>query len=137
VASPIRFYFDFTSSFSYIAIHCVDGLAARYGRLVDWRVISLGHLFQAQTIVPPPSHPEKFKHLSTDSARSCAIARLPCVMPTTFPPDVRLARYMFWRLKAEGEGLSHRFARLVSMAVFGRGEELSAAAQIAAACAEL
>ncbi|MDX2145824.1 MAG: 2-hydroxychromene-2-carboxylate isomerase [Rhodospirillaceae bacterium] len=137
MATSIRFYFDFNSSFSYIAIHRIDELAAKYGRSVDWRAISLGHLFQAQNIVPPPSHPAKFKYLSVDFARSCAMAGLPCVMPKTFPPDVRLARYMFWRLKAQDEALAHRFAKLVSMAIFGRGEDMATAGQIAAASAEL
>jgi 2-hydroxychromene-2-carboxylate isomerase len=137
VTSPIRFYFDFNSSFSYIAIHRIDELAAKYGRGVDWRAISLGHLFQAQNIVPPPRHPAKFKYLSVDFPRSCAMAGLPCAMPKTFPPDVRLARYVFWRLTARDEALAQRFAKLVSSAIFGRGEEVATAAQIAAACRPL
>jgi 2-hydroxychromene-2-carboxylate isomerase len=131
--SPIRFFFDFTSTFSYIAIHKIDDLAARYGRSVQWNAVSLGHLFQAQGITPPPMIPAKFNYLRTDFARSCEFAGLVCKMPDPFPPDVRLARYVFWKLKARDEALSHAFARDISAAVFGRGESVATAGEIAAA----
>ena len=137
MAEPIKFYFDFNSTFSYIAIQRIDELAAKNGRNVDWRAISLGHLFQAQNITPPPSLPAKFKYLSIDFPRSCAMAGLPCKMPASFPPDVRLARYVFWHLKAKDEGLSHRFSKLVSAAIFGRGEDMATAAHLAQACGSL
>lgn len=133
--SPIRFFFDFTSTYSYIAIQQIDALAARYGRSVDWSAVSLGHLFQAQGVTPPPMIPAKFSYLSVDFPRSCEFARLPCRLPDLFPPDVRLARYTFWKLKARDEALSHDFARDISSAVFGRGQSVASAAEIAAASA--
>ena len=137
MADPIRFFFDFTSTFSYIAVHKIDDLAARYGRDVDWSAVSLGHLFQAQGITPPPNIPAKFKYLSIDFPRSCAHAGLPCRMPAPFPPDVKLARYAFWRLKARDEKLSHAFARAVMSATFGRGQNVASAAEIMAACVDV
>lgn len=137
MADPIRFYFDFTSTYSYIAIHKIDDLAARYGRSVDWIAVSLGHLFQAQGVTPPPMIPAKFNYLKIDFPRSCAFADLPCQLPDPFPPDVKLARYAFWMLKAKDEALSHAFARDISMAVFGRDESVATAAEIAAVCAGL
>ena len=137
MADPIRFFFDFTSTYSYIAMHKIDDLAARYGRTVDWVAVSLGHLFQAQGVTPPPMIPAKFKYLAVDFARSCEFADLPCKFPDPFPPDVKLARYMFFRLKARDEDLSHAFARDISEAVFGRGESVATAEEVAAACAGL
>jgi 2-hydroxychromene-2-carboxylate isomerase len=131
--TPIRFYFDFTSTFSYIAIQQIDALAARHGRAVDWRAVSLGHLFQAQGIPAPPTIPAKFAYLATDFARSCAFAGLPCKLPPAFPPDVKLARLAFWSIKARDETRAHAFARAVSSAVFGRGAVVATAAEIAAA----
>src|SRR5438067_555087 len=131
--TPIRFYFDFTSTFSYIAIQQIDALAAKYGRSVDWRAVSLGHLFQAQGITPPPAIPAKFAYLSIDYPRSCALAGLPCRMPNPFPPDVKLARLAFWYLKARDEQLAHAYARAVTMALFGRGESVATVPEIAAA----
>lgn len=134
MAPPIRFFFDFVSTFSYIAVHKIDDLAARYGRSVEWSAVSLGHLFQAQGITPPPSIPAKFKYLGVDFARSCAFAGLPAKIPNPFPPDVKLARYAFWRIKARDEALSHAFARAVMATLFGKGQSIATAAEIAAAC---
>lgn len=133
MAEPIRFYFDFNSTFSYIAIQQIDALAATWGRVVDWRAVSLAHLFKAQNITPPPLNPAKFKYLAVDFARSCALAGLPSRLPDPFPPDVKLARLTFWRLKAQDPARAAAFARAVSAAIFGRGETLATAAQVAAA----
>ena len=135
--TPIRFYFDFTSTFSYIAIQKIDELAARYGRTVDWRAVSLGHVFQAQGVTPPPMVPKKFAYLEIDFPRSCAFAGLPCRMPDPFPPDVKLARVVFWYFKARDEQKSHAYARAISLAVFGHGKPVATAEQIAAVYPEL
>jgi len=135
--APIRFFFDFTSTFSYIAVQQIDVLAARYGRTVRWSAVSLGHLFQAQNVPPPPVIPAKFNYLKIDFARSCAFAGLPCTLPDPFPPEVKLARYAFWRLKARDEALSHAYARAVMSAIFGRGEGVTTAAALAAACKDV
>ncbi|TAL04213.1 MAG: 2-hydroxychromene-2-carboxylate isomerase [Rhodospirillaceae bacterium] len=135
--TPLRFYFDFTSTFSYITVHRVDEVAARHGRTVDWRAISLGHLFKAQGITPPPLIPAKFKYLVLDFKRSCAREGLPCKMPDPFPPDVRLARQMFWRLKAKDEGFSHLYAKAIMSALFGRGESVASVGDIVKACRAL
>jgi 2-hydroxychromene-2-carboxylate isomerase len=131
--TPIRFYFDFVSTFSYIAIQKIDALAAQYGRQVDWRAVSLGHVFQAQEISPPFLNPAKFKYLSVDFARSCELAGLPCKLPAEFPPGVKIARLAFWYLKARDENLSHAYARAIAMAIFGRGELVGTHDQIMAA----
>ncbi len=135
--TPIRFYFDFTSTFSYIAVHKIDALAQRYGRSVEWRAVSLGHLFQAQGITPPPHIPAKFKYLAVDFARSCAVAGLPCRLPEVVPPEVRLVRYLFWVLKAKDEALSHAFAKAITTSVFGEGRSVATPAEIVAACSGL
>jgi 2-hydroxychromene-2-carboxylate isomerase len=135
--TPIRFYFDFVSTYSYIAIHKIDDLAARYGRTVDWRLVSLGHLFQAQGITSPPDIPAKFAYNAVDFPRSCAFAGLPCKMPDPFPPAVKLARSVFWYLKARDEAGARAYARAVSTALFGRGESVVSAEDIARAFPQL
>ncbi len=129
--APIRFYFDFTSTYSYIAIHRIDELAARHGRTVDWRAVSIGHLFQAQGVQSPPEIPAKFKYYSVDFPRSCRLAGLPCKFPAVFPPDVKVARLLFWRLKLRDENASHQYARAISAAIYGRGEAVATAEDIA------
>jgi 2-hydroxychromene-2-carboxylate isomerase len=131
--TPIRFYIDFNSTFSYIAIHQIDDLAARHGRAVDWRVLSLGHLFAAQGIAPPPTVPAKFAYLKLDFPRSCQMAGLPCKLPDPFPPDVKIARQLFWYLKVRDDARARTFAKALSTAVFGHGLPVGRAEEIAAA----
>jgi len=137
MAAPLRFFFDFTSTFSYIAVQKIDALAERYGRSVEWSAVSLGHLFTAQGVTPPPLIPAKFAYLKLDFARSCDFAGLPHGFPDPFPPDVRLARYAFWRIKTRDEALSHAFARAVMSRLFGYGRSVATAPEIAEACAGL
>lgn len=137
MAAPIRFFFDFNSTFSYIVAHKIDDLAARHGRTVDWIAVSLGHLFQAQNITPPPQVPAKFKYNVLDFPRSCAHAGLPWAIPDPFPPEVKLVRYAFWRLKARDEALAHVFARAVLSALFGQGLRVATTPEIVAACAHM
>jgi 2-hydroxychromene-2-carboxylate isomerase len=134
MSEPLRFYFDFTSTFSYIAVHKIDDLAARYGRSVTWSATSLGHVFQTQGVTPPPSIPAKYKYLAIDFVRSCAFAGLPSKLPNPFPPDIKLARYAFWRFKLRDERLAHTYAKAVMSAIFGHGKSVATAAEIAAAC---
>ncbi len=137
MSEPIRFYFDFTSTFSYIAVHKIDALAALYGRDVIWSAVSLGHLFQDLSITPPPAIPAKFNYLKIDFPRSCAAAGLPCNFPAVFPPDVKRARYAFFMLKAKDEQLSHAFARALPSRVFGQGQSIATVDEIMAACTGL
>jgi len=137
MTAPITFFFDFTSTFSYIAAQKIDDLAARYGRRVDWIAVSLGHLFQAQRITPPPMIPAKFNYLRIDFARSCDFAGLPHKLPDPFPPDVKIARYAFYRIKARDEALARDFARAAMLQLFGYGRSITTTPEILAACANL
>jgi 2-hydroxychromene-2-carboxylate isomerase len=137
MAAPIRFFFDFTSTFSYIAVNKIDELAARYGRDVDWSAVSLGHLFQVQGVTPPPMIPAKYNYLRVDFARSCDFAGLPCAFPDPFPPDVKLARYAFWRFKARDPALARAFAKAAMGRLFGAGQSIATTAEILAACKDM
>lgn len=135
--APITFFFDFTSTFSHIAVQKIDDLAKRYGRSVDWIAVSLGHLFQAQGITPPPMIPAKFNYLRIDFARSCDFAGLPHKLPDPFPPDVKIARYAFYRIKARDEALARDFASAAMLQLFGHGRSIATTPEILAACANL
>ena len=102
MAEPIRFFFDFNSSFSYIAAQRIDDIAFQYGRTVDWIAVSLGRVFQAQGITPPPLIPAKFKYLALDFARSCEIAGLPSHLPPRMPPARQTGAPGFLALQGAG-----------------------------------
>ena len=46
MASPIEFYFEFSSPYGYVASELVDGLAQRTGRPIRWRPMLLGPAFK-------------------------------------------------------------------------------------------
>lgn len=137
MSAPIQFYFDFVSTYSYIAVHKIDEMAARHGRTVEWNAVSLGHIFQAVGVTPPPMIPGKFAYNVIDFPRSCAFAGLPCQMPKVFPFDPKLARYAFWSLKAKDDRLARDYTRAVMRHVFGAGGTIATPAEIAAACADI
>lgn len=135
MSAPIRFYVDFVSTYSYLAVHKIDDLAARYGRTVDWQVISLGHIFQDLKVTPPPFIPARLQYNTTDLLRSAEFAGVPFKIPETFPFDAKLARYAFWSFKAKDDALARAFARAVMTHIFGTGGKIGTAADIAEACA--
>jgi len=137
MSAPIRFYIDLVSTYSYLAIHRIDDLAARYGRTVDWQVVSLGHIFNDIKVTPPPFIPARLKYNTTDLLRSAAFAGLTFKLPDPFPFDVKLARYVFWTFKARDEALARAFAKAVMTRAFGEGGNISTVAEIAEACAPL
>ena len=47
MADPIDFYFDFSSSYSYIGQHTLRKLAEELGREVRWKPVALGADFKA------------------------------------------------------------------------------------------
>ena len=44
--TPIDFYFDFSSPYSFLAAEQIDALAARHGRSVEYRPTLLGAVFK-------------------------------------------------------------------------------------------
>ena len=58
-SSPVHFYFDFSSPYSYIASEWIEALAARHGRTVQWNAMLLGATFQVTEIRSPVSYPLK------------------------------------------------------------------------------
>lgn len=135
--APIRFYIDFVSTYSYLAIHKIDDLAARYGRTVDWQVISLGHVFQELKITPPPFIPARLKYNTIDLLRSAEFAGRPFKIPAVFPFDAKLSRYAFWSLKDQDEARARDFALAIMDRVFGHGGSIATFEEIADACAHL
>ncbi len=130
MADPIKFNFDFTSAYSYPAACKIDSVAGRHGREVDWRPISLGHMFKA-TGAGFLTVPTKLKYAARDAARLCAYLGVRQTMPKVFPMDGKLARRVFWHTKTSDADLARRFALAVFDAYWGDGNDMSKAEQLA------
>jgi len=135
MSEPVRFYFDFVSAYSYVAMNRIDTVAARYGREVDWHVVSLPEVLAHHNAISPRDQPAKFAHNMKDFPRLCRMNGLPVTFPPEVPPyGASLHRLVFWRLKRKEPALAKRFALAVDNRYFGLGKEVRTARQLASAC---
>lgn len=134
--SPVEFYFDFSSPYSYIASEWVEAVAARHGRTVRWHAILLGATFQAAELKSPVSHPLKREYSVADFQRSARFEGVPYVAPPQFPIPTQNAARVFWWLHAEDEARASAWAHAGLRAYFTRGVTLSDAGSLRALCAE-
>lgn len=123
--TPLRFWFDFSSPYSYIANEWVDAVAARHGRTVQRHAILLGATFQAAELKPPVAYPLKGAYSRHDFARSARFAGLPYTPPPVFPiPTQNAARVFWWLADTEGADAAARWATAGLRAVFARSVPL-------------
>ncbi len=135
--SPVDFWFDFSSPYSYIANEWVDALAARHGRTVRRHAILLGAAFQAAELQSPVAHPLEREYSLRDFARSARFEGLPYLQPEPFPiPTQNAARVFWWRADTRGESDAAQWARSAFRACFTRGVALHEPAQLKALAAE-
>ncbi len=136
MSTAVRFYFDFSSPYSYIASEWLDGLAARHGRTVERHAILLGVTFQAAELKSPMSYPIKREYSIRDFARSARFHGLPCQLPDPFPIPTQNAARLFWWLKdSRGEDAAAAWAQAGLRAVFQRGLALNDVATLKALAA--
>lgn len=135
--ATIRFWFDFSSPYSYIANEWVDAVAARHGRVVKRHAILLGAAFQAAELKPPVAYPLKGPYSLRDFARSARFAGLPYTPPPEFPIGTQLAARVFWWLAdTQGDAAAARWATAGLRAMFARGVPLHEPAALKALAAE-
>lgn len=133
--APIKFYFDFVSAYSYVAMNRIDALGARWGRAVEWNCVSLPDILAHHGATSPRDQPAKFAHNAKDFPRLCAMNDLPVSFPPEVPPyGASLHRLVFWRLNRNDPALARAFARAVDHRYFGTGKEVRTAQQLARAC---
>jgi len=124
-STPIEFWFDFTSPYSYLAAEKIDALAARHGRTVDWHPFLLGVIFKETGAVPLVQLPLKGDYSRRDFSRSARYLDLPFKFPSKFPQaTVSAARAFYWLSDAHPDR-AHDFARSVFRAVFIEDKDLS------------
>lgn len=134
--SPVEFYFDFSSPYSYIASEWIEAVAARHGRTVRWHAILLGVTFKAAELKSPVSHPLKREYSIADFARSARFEGVPFAMPPNFPIPTQNAARVFWWLDAEDRARATAWAHAALRALFTRGVPLDDTAALRALCAE-
>lgn len=125
LASPIDYYFDFSSPYSYIASEWIEALAARHGRTVDWKAILLGVTFQAAELKSPVFYPIKREYALRDVERSARFEGVPLSIPPRFPVATHNAARVFWYLKSIDAERAVDWAHSGLRAYFARGVDPS------------
>ena len=83
----IEFWFEFGSSYSYLSVMRIDGLARASGLRIVWRPFLLGPIFRSfgWSTSPFLLQKEKGAYMWTDMERQCRKFGLPWRRPTEFP----------------------------------------------------
>jgi len=126
----LDFWFDFASTYSYLAAMRIGPLAQKADVRVRFRPFLLGPIFKAQgwTTSPFNLYPAKGRHMWRDLERSCAELQLPFRRPDPFPQNSLLAA------RVALAGLEHRwgeeFCRALFRAEFADGRRIDDAATV-------
>jgi 2-hydroxychromene-2-carboxylate isomerase len=120
------FWYEFASTYSYLAAHRVERLAAAAGVAVEWRPFLLGPIFGAQgwTTSPFNIYPAKGRNMWRDMERLCADEGLKLVHPTIFPQNGIMAARV--ALVGAEDGWIGDFSKAVYAANFAEGADISA-----------
>jgi 2-hydroxychromene-2-carboxylate isomerase len=131
MASPIDFYFDFSSPYGYLAAQRIDALAAQHGRRVTWRPFLLGVVFKTTGMMPLPQIPLKGDYSKRDFERSARFHGIPFRLPSPFPIGTVAATRAFYWLSARDEAKAVALAKALYKAYFVDGLDISSADNVA------
>lgn len=131
----LEFWFEFASTYSYVAAMRIEDAAARVGVEVEWRAFLLGPIFRQQGWTDSPFNlfPAKGRYMWQDLQRQCRKHGLPLRMPSAFPRNGLLAARIACA-HADAPWLP-AFVRAVYRANFVRDEDIASDAVIAACLA--
>ncbi len=126
-----EFWFEFASTYSYLSVMRLPGLAQKAGVEVTWHPFLLGPIFAAQgwTTSPFNLYPAKGRYMWRDMERRASALGLPLTQPEPFPQNGLLAARV--AQLALGHPGGEGFCRSVYMAEFGDGQDISDPAVIA------
>ncbi len=122
----IQFWYEFASTYSYVAAARIEGIAAASGLQVEWRPFLLGPIFAESGWNDSPFnlYPVKGRYMWRDVARLCGDNAIPFKKPSKFPRNSLLAARV--ALIGESEGWCAQFTRAVFQANFVDDRDISA-----------
>ena len=134
--AQLDFWYDFASTYSYLAASRCETLAEVAGVKLRWRPFLLGPIFAAQgwTTSPFNLFPAKGRNMWRDMERLCAARGLPLQQPNPFPQNSLLAARL---AIAVPDDVRPDFSLAVFRAEFGEGRSLSDEGVLSACLASL
>ncbi|MDJ1158880.1 2-hydroxychromene-2-carboxylate isomerase [Chelatococcus sp. SYSU_G07232] len=133
----LDFWYEFSSTYSYLAAARIEALAEGAEVEVRWRPFLLGPIFAAQgwTTAPFNLYPARGRYMWRDIERQAARLGLPLVRPDPFPQNGLLAARVALSLREQGA--TPAFTRAVFRAEFAEGRAIADPAVILALLREL
>lgn len=132
----LEFWFEFASTYSYLAAMRIEELARASGVPVLWRPFLLGPIFAKQGWAASPFtlYPAKGRYMWRDMERLCKAESLPFRRPSEFPRNGLLAARI--ATAADGEAWLPEFVRRVFRANFVEDRDIADRRLLAALSSE-
>jgi 2-hydroxychromene-2-carboxylate isomerase len=124
----LEFWYEFSSTYSYIAAMRIEPLAEAAGVAIDWKPFLLGPIFQAQgwNTSPFNLYPAKGRYMVREMERLAEQHGAPFRMPAVFPQNsLQAARLALVGVEA---GWIVAFTKAVYLAEFRDGSDISSQA---------
>jgi 2-hydroxychromene-2-carboxylate isomerase len=136
MASPVDFYFDFSSPYGYFASQKIDAIASKHGRDVKWRPFLLGVAFKTTGGTPLPSIPVKGPYHLRDMQRTAKYLGVTFRHPSVFPiASVSACRAFYW-MNAKDPRRAKELAKALYGAYFRENVDISSADNVVSVAAE-
>ena len=124
MAKTLEFFFDYASTYSYLACNQVEAVAQRTGAELRWRPFLLGAVFKATGNHTPLQIPQKGVYIAKDIQDWLRYLKLPAlVLPESFPANSLKANRM--ALVAAEHGKVAAFSHAAYRAAFAEGRDLN------------
>jgi 2-hydroxychromene-2-carboxylate isomerase len=121
----LEFWYDFASTYAYLAAMRIEAAAAAAGVDLRWRPFLLGPIFASQgwTTSPFNLHPAKGRHMWRDMEREAGRLGLPFKKPDPFPQNALVASRV--ALVGDDHPWGPTFTKAVYKAEFGEGRSIA------------
>lgn len=129
-AIPLKFWFDFASTYSYPAAMRIESVAKAQNVDIEWHAFLLGPIFHAQGWNDSPFniYPAKGRYMWRDMERICQSLQIPFRRPSAFPRNGTLAARIITRFN--GAEWIPNFVKTVYQANFVEDRDIAAATVI-------
>jgi 2-hydroxychromene-2-carboxylate isomerase len=136
MTAPIEFWFDFSSPYGYLASRRIDTLAARHGRIADWKPYLMGAAMKLSGAQPLVDRRLVADYAARDLARSARRHDIPFALPEPFPVATVAACRAYWWRQAESPEDARALAEALLSAYFVEGRNIGETAVVVSVAAE-
>lgn len=129
---PIQFYFDPVSPFAYLGSVEIERVAARLGRVVEWRPVLIGiTILKVMGLKPLPETPLKGPYLRHDATRLAEYFDVPFRYHGLSGINSLAALRAFALTKEREPQLAKPFAQRIFERLWVRGQDITATSDLA------